>query len=513
MLSNEYLTKVAQLLKMTSHFETQLEEQRIKLSITPHFQARTIYNLLITNTKGIMRCDIINLFRNFMQNINERELDCLFQLYSSDNSYINWDDFYQLICPYDMFLDTKIHDNINEQIISDILQQLQRLFKIEVMYFKQAEPIRMILFEKYKENGKQFCTLLEDKQKFISTQNLINFMNKQKFQYNNQDIFCLKKRIKSSEENIPSELFIKYCPLLPFKVMISKSPDYRLITIRQPTPEIIKSAELLKSKPIEQQVLPDIPQINIVPAPSQEEETFQQVASVPQFKQLKKAEISNYEFYTGKKPDATLTQSNFKQNKPENQNFKNQNDYDFKLTKSESHNFFGFKQSIPKDFGNTQRPEISKDNDQILDKYLRPSASRKGELPKQLFNKEHNNYQIQKNKSEDFQVIENKNKIGQIQETQNKPTDDILNEHLHPIKQQKDQFFDSGALTHTRKYKIFDDIPNNQLQLQSNMLFDSKSKIIDSAFDSGNLNSQQIQKKSKKYVTASMSQEEKLPQY
>lgn len=31
----------------------------------------------------------------------------------------------------------------------------------------------MILFEKYKENGKQFCSLLEDNQKFLLTQKYI----------------------------------------------------------------------------------------------------------------------------------------------------------------------------------------------------------------------------------------------------------------------------------------------------------------------------------------------------
>ncbi|CAD8065074.1 unnamed protein product [Paramecium sonneborni] len=517
MLTNEYLNKVTQLLKMTSHFETKLEEQRILLSITPHFQARTIYNLLITDSKGITRDDLINLFRNFIQNITQRELDYIFQLYSSDNFYINWDDFYQLICPFDMFLDTKIYDNVNEQIVSDILQKFQRLLMIEITYFRQAEPIRMILFEKYKENGKQSCALLEDNQKFITSQNLINFMQKQQFNYNSQDIFCLKKRIQCSEENIPSEIFIKNCPLLPFQVMISKSPDYRLITIRQPTPEIIQSPELLQSKSVGI-IIQEIPS-----SPPQEQEEdkkmLQQVASVPF---LKKSEMSNYEFYTGKKPDNTQTlqhfkphstQQNFKSPLPQSQNYHNINYQDFQITKQD--NKFDYNKTITTvKFWETNPPtDIPKYQDQILDKYLRPSASIKNEPSKKKnIKKNYNNY-YNNNKLEHYLQFQPNDQIVKIMDTQNDPSEDILNQYLYPIKKQQEQVQDSNNLTNTRKYKIFDDINSNQKQVLFNTLYDSKYKLFDSAFDSRNLNSQnqqQIQKKTKKYVTASKPQEQIL---
>ncbi|CAD8072033.1 unnamed protein product [Paramecium sonneborni] len=509
MLSNEYLTKVAQLLGMTSHYETKLEEQRIKLSITPHFQARTIYNLLITDSKGIMRKDLINLFRNFILNISQRELDYIFQLYSSDNLYINWEDFSQLISPFDMYLDTKIYDNPNEQIVSDILQKLKRLLEIEVIYFRQAEPLRMILFEKYKENGKQFCALLEDNQKFISQLKLINFMNKQQYKYSSQDIFCLKKRIKCSEENISSEQFIKYCPLLPFKVMISKSPDYRLITIRQPSLETPKSAQLFKRKSIDR-FIPEKPLITIESPFPQEEKILQQAASVPLLKQV---EMSNYEFYTGKKPVNTPTLKNFRfPSSQQNYEFsiknyqKNVHLQDYKATQQGV--YFGQNQKITiPTFSRINPPLDNKKNqNQIIDKFLRPSRSRKDGLLEKQFIQGGNN---QSNQNKNSQRTVKNDQTVKILDT------NVLNEYMHPIFEQQDQILDSDNLTNTRKQNIFDNVNSNQQQLPFNTLFYSKQKF-NFPLNSGNLNPKnqfQTQKMTQNYVTAPMLQEQKILQY
>ncbi|CAD8168163.1 unnamed protein product [Paramecium pentaurelia] len=492
MLSPEHLSDIATLIKMTCYYEQKLEEQRINMSITPHFQARTIYNKLASNPQGINKDDIQNLFSNFMMSINDKELEYIFQLYSSDNYQISWDDFYQLICPQDTNLDTQIHNNVNQQILSDLLLLFQRLLKIEIAYFRQAEPIRMILFEKYKETGKQFCTLVQDYSHQLPNFNLINFMKKQEYIFTNQDIQFLKKRIKCNDVIISSQQFIKYCPFIPFSVLINRQPEYKLIETKiQMIPEIFKQDDLF---------VPQIPQVYIDHNQLKENENFTNEQSPP-IEPLVQG---------GRRPQVggqKVDQNIF--NSPNPKISEQLIDQDQKLNSGQSQNYLSPYQTILQGQKyNSPQSNVNYQETQ-LDKYLRPSASKKQEFSKTNLNS--NQIQIDNNKQEYSVQHHNVQQVKtmHLAEVPYDPEEDLLQQYLQPITR-LDQTIDKIGTSQTRKYKIFDQSqPESQQQL--NKTLQKSNQTSPQIHQEYVLQSNQMDqpKKSKKYVSPSFSQGQK----
>ncbi|CAD8068988.1 unnamed protein product [Paramecium sonneborni] len=505
MLSPEHLSDIATLIKMTCYYEAKLEEQRINMSITPHFQARTIYNQLATNPQGINKDDIQNLFSNFMMSINEKELEYIFQLYSSNNNQISWDDFYQLICPQDTCLDTQIHNNVNQQIVKDLLQIFQRLLKIEITFFRQAEPIRMILFEKHKETGLKFCTLVQDFSHQIPNFNLINFMKSQEYVFSNQDIQFLKKRIRCNEVIISCQQFIKYCPLIPFSILINRQPDYKLIeTNQQQIPEIFKQNNLF---------VPEIPQVYIDHPQSKQleiENNYQEKS--PFIEPIVQGGISNYEFFTGKR--LQMNGQNEFQNRfssPDPRIQEQQIDQDQKLQSVQSQNYLSPYQTVLQDqiFHSPQQNVNYQEN--MLDKYLRPSNSNKQEFFKQNLPSNQNKVQISNKKQENSVIHQNVQQVQtmHLAEVPYDPQEDLLQQYLYPVKKLDQTIDKMGTSTsQIRKYKIFDDSPQSQSQQLFNQTLQKQSQpaqmmTLEYASQSNQMGQP---KKSKKYTSPTFSQ-------
>ncbi|CAK76357.1 unnamed protein product (macronuclear) [Paramecium tetraurelia] len=439
-----------------------------------------------------------------MMSINDKELEYIFQLYSSDNYQINWDDFYQLICPQDTSLDTQMHKNVNQQIVSDLLLLFQRLLKIEIAFFRQAEPIRMVLFEKHKETGKQFCTLVQDYSHQLPNFNLINFMKKQEYIFSNQDIQFLKKRIKCNDVIISSQQFIKYCPLIPFSVLINKQPEYKLIETKvQMIPEIFKQEDLF---------VPQIPQVYIDHPQQKEYEHFtNDQEQIPLVEPVDQGGISNYEFFTGRRPQVGGQKFDYNRySSPDPKESEQQIDQDQRLHSGQSQNYLSPYQTILQGQKfNSPQPIANYQDTTQLDKYLRPSASRKQEFSRVPFTPQTNQNEIGIKKQE--QYVQNQNQEVQQVKTMHladvpyDPEEDLLQQYLQPATK-LDQTIDKIGTSQTRKYKIFDEQPETQQQFNKTL---QKSKQNSPQIHQGPaFQSQQMEqpKKSKKYVSPSFSQ-------
>ncbi|KAM3139721.1 hypothetical protein pb186bvf_008179 [Paramecium bursaria] len=229
MLTPEYLNETATILKMTSFFHQKLEDSRMKLFLSANFNPQSIYNALSPLDGPQLR----KLFNDFMKHISDKEIEYILQLYSSDNQHMTFEDFMEFITPdgQEYNFDSSMIEN--DQTVQEYKSLIMKLINVEVEFLRQTEPKRMIIYEKYKEDGVQFCQMVENMQQIISYEKIHDFMRRQKYQFNTTDYDNLKKRLLINHDDINRYQFIKSCPFYPFNILIKRNPKYKMLKPKQ----------------------------------------------------------------------------------------------------------------------------------------------------------------------------------------------------------------------------------------------------------------------------------------